>query len=52
MPKRIAESQDLQSMVNQGYNPLVAIQIALAGDAVKNLSEQLPMIFILFQVSV
>lgn len=30
-------SSYLQSMANQGYNPLVAIQIALAGDAVKNL---------------
>ena len=32
-------SSYLQSMANQGYNPLVAIQIALAGDAVKNLGE-------------
>ena len=32
-------SSYLQSMANQGYNPLVAIQIALAGDAVKYLGE-------------
>ena len=32
-------SSYLQSMANQGYNPLVAIQIALAGDVVKNLGE-------------
>ena len=32
-------SSDLQSMANQGSNPLVAIQIALAGDAVNNLGE-------------
>ena len=32
-------SSCLQSMANQGYNPLVAIRIALAGDAVKNLGE-------------
>ena len=30
-------SSYLQSMANQGYNPLVAIQIALAGRAVDNL---------------
>ena len=30
-------SSYLQSMANQGYNPLVAIQIALAGHAVDNL---------------
>ena len=29
----------LQSMANQGYNHLVAIQIALAGGAVDDLSE-------------
>ena len=32
-------SSYLQSMANQGYNPLVAIQIALAGRAVDNLPE-------------
>ena len=32
-------SSYLQSMANQGYNPLVAIQIALVGDAVKNWGE-------------
>ena len=32
-------SSYLQSMANQGCNPLVAIQIALAGDAAKNLGE-------------
>ena len=32
-------SSHLQSMANQEYNPLVAIQIALAGRAVDNLSE-------------
>ena len=32
-------SSYLQSMANQGCNPLVAIRIALAGDAVKNLGE-------------
>ena len=30
-------SSYLQSMANQGYNPLVAIQIALAGRAVDNM---------------
>ena len=30
-------SSYLQSMANQGYNPLVAIQIALAGRAVENM---------------
>ena len=34
-------SSYLQSMANQGYNPLVAIQIALAGRAVDNMGEQL-----------
>ena len=33
------ESSYLQSMANQGYNPLVAIQIALAGRAVDNMGE-------------
>ena len=32
-------SSYLQSMANQGYNPLVAIQIALAGRAVDNMGE-------------
>ena len=32
-------SSYLQSMANQGYNPLVAIQIALAGRAVENMGE-------------
>ena len=32
-------SSYLQSMANQGYNPLVAIQIALAGRAIDNMSE-------------
>ena len=32
-------SSHLQSMVNQGYNPLAAIQIALAGRAADNLTE-------------
>ena len=32
-------SSYLQSMANQGYNPLVAIQIALAGRPVDNLPE-------------
>ena len=32
-------SSYLQSMANQGYNPLVAIQIALAGRAVDNVGE-------------
>ena len=32
-------SSYLQSMANQGYNPLVAIQIALAGRAVDNLRQ-------------
>ena len=32
-------SSYLQSMVNQGYNSLVAIQIALAGRAVENMGE-------------
>ena len=32
-------SSYLQSMGNEGYNPLVAIQIALAGRAVDNLTE-------------
>ena len=32
-------SSYLQSMANQGYNPLVAIQIALAGNTVDNLPE-------------
>ena len=32
-------SSYLQSMADQGCNPLVAIQTALAGDAVKNLGE-------------
>ena len=36
----IAESQAICSpMANQGYNPLVAIQIALAGRAVDNMGE-------------
>ena len=34
-------SSYLQFMANQGYNPLVAIQIALAGRAVANMPEQL-----------
>ena len=32
-------SSYLQSMANQGYNPLVAIQIDLAGRAVENMGE-------------
>ena len=32
-------SSYLQSMANQGYNPLVAIQIALAGRAIDNMGE-------------
>ena len=32
-------SSYLQSMVNQGYNPLVSIQIARSGRAVDNLPE-------------
>ena len=32
-------SSYLQSMANQGYNPLVAIQIVLAGRAIDNMSE-------------
>ena len=32
-------SSYLQSMANQGSNPLVAIQIALAGRAVENMPE-------------
>ena len=32
-------SSYLQSMANQGYNPLVAIQIALGGRATENMPE-------------
>ena len=35
-------SSYLQSMAYQGYNPLVVIQIALAGRAVDNMPKQLP----------
>ena len=35
-------SSYLQSMANQGYNPLVAIQIALAGRAIDNMGHYCP----------